>query len=113
MTDIKSELHNISKINPCDFTSSPNTGSSIIHIPDTNNPVNNKQVSQQRIYSHTATTEKINPNESKSTDHPLTNFSNGEELNPPIIFSDGENFGPNKHKLLNDKPDTHPLTGSI
>jgi hypothetical protein len=58
MTDIKSELHNISKLYPCDITSSPNTGSSIIHIPDTNNPVNNKQVSQQRIHSHTVTTEK-------------------------------------------------------
>ena len=108
MTDIKSEIHNTPKINQCDFTSSPNTGSSIIHIPNTNNIVNNKQVSQQRIYSHTTTAEKMNSNQSKSTDNPLTNFPNGDH--PPIILSDGESFGSKNHKHLNDTPDTHPPT---
>ena len=125
ITDITSELQNISKLYPCDITSSPDTGSSITHILDTNNQVNNKQVSQQRIHSHTVTTEKINSNQSKSTDHPLTNFLNGEKSNtsttfshgekikPPIIFPNGENSDSENQELLNDKPNTHPSTDSI
>ena len=136
MTDITSGLQNIPKINPCDFTSIPDTGSSIMNIPNTNNIVNNKYFSQQRIHSQTTTTEDRDPDPSQSKDHPLTNFPNGEKFNPPSIFSDGESFSShpqtnfphgeefnppsilsdgessssNNHKYLNDSVETHPST---
>jgi hypothetical protein len=125
ITDITSELQNTSQLHPCNITYSLDTGSSITHILDTNNQVNNKQTSQQKVYSHTATTEKMIPNQSKSTDHPLTNFSNGEKSNtsttfphgektkPPIIFPNGENSNSENQECLKNKPDTYPSTDSI
>ena len=98
MPNITSGLQETPKNNLCDFSSIPDTGSSIMNIPNTNNIVNNKYFSQQRIHSHTTTTENRDPDPSQSTNHPLTNFPNGEEFNPPSIFSDGESFCSKNHK---------------
>ena len=38
---------------------------------------------------------------------------NGEKLNPPSIFLDGERLSPKDHKHLNDNANTHTPTDSV
>ena len=101
-------------------------GRNLIHQPPSHMERKfNRQSFSQIGRNQELLTEKINPNQSKSTDHPLTNFSNGErpntltifshreEIKPPNIYSNVENSDSENQKLLNDKPNTHPSTDSI